>query len=134
MSTPVDTQFDSYSDHPFFAEVNEFRNALLQADEHITETWKWNAPNFCIDGQDRVTLRLRPNEACHLILHRGAKVLDDSGFEFSDDTGWIEWKAPDRGVIVFDSPKDLRERTGAVVAMCQRWMHETAAHDRYTDT
>jgi hypothetical protein len=125
LSKTVDMHMDSIKNHPFFAEVNEFRNALLQADDHIAETWKWNAPNFCIDGQDRVTFRLRPNDVCHLILHRGAKVLDDKDFVFTDSTGWIEWKAPDRGVIIFDSPKDLRERTGAVVAMCQRWMYET---------
>lgn len=123
----VDNHMVSLKGHPFVDEVNAFRKSMLQADEQVTETWKWNAPNFCFEGQDRVTFRLRPNDICHLILHRGAKVLDDNDFGFTDDTGWIEWKAPDRGVIVFHSPKDLRERSGAVVAMCQRWMHETRA-------
>ena len=36
--------------------------ALLAIDLPITERVKWNAPSFCVDGDDRVTMRLQPKD------------------------------------------------------------------------
>ena len=37
--------------------IDTVRAAVLAADPAISETEKWNAPNFVYDGIDRVTMR-----------------------------------------------------------------------------
>lgn len=46
-------------------------------------------------------------ERAELILHRGAKPQDTTGFTFDDPAGLIAWAAPDRGVVVLKGPDDL---------------------------
>ena len=100
-------------DHPLKAVIEEIRPALLAADPRITEQVKWNAPSFCYDGDDRVTFNIRPGGPLLLIFHRGVKVKDTAGFAFEDETGLIQWKAPDRGVVTIKSLTDWAANRGA---------------------
>ncbi|MFO0630689.1 MAG: DUF1801 domain-containing protein [Polyangiales bacterium] len=111
--------------HPFHDAILALRAALLAADGTITERVKWNAPSFCIDGDDRATLRFPPKGGLQLILHRGAKVKPTAGFHFDDPTGRVTWAAPDRGVLIFDTPDDLHARCDEVVALVNAWMRAT---------
>ena len=55
--------------------------AMLQAiDEEcpdLTKIIKWNAPSFCDDGKDRLTLMLHKKDRVGLILHTGVKPKED---------------------------------------------------------
>src|SRR4051812_3629708 len=82
--------------HPMKDGVAALRRAILHSNAEISEHIKWNAPSFCHGGDDRVTLRLPPKGGLQLILHRGAKVTDTTGFSFADPSGLIVWAAPDR--------------------------------------
>ncbi|WP_327351251.1 DUF1801 domain-containing protein [Streptomyces sp. NBC_01304] len=109
-------------DHPQKEAVEYLRSAILQADPKITEQVKWNAPSFCYDGVDRVTFQLKSTDI-QLILHRGAKVKDDTGtFSFVDDTGLMQWRSSDRAVVTFKDLDDIKESEPAFIALVKRWV------------
>ena len=122
MSSDVD-RFLAELEHPLKAGVEQLRAAILASDDAITEHVKWNAPSFCYDGVDRVTFRLQPGNRLQLVLHRGAKVRDDAAdFRFDDDSGLLDWVAPDRAVVTFRDLDDVAARRSAVADLVRRWV------------
>lgn len=121
-SAQVDT-FMANLDHARKAEVEQLRLAILASDDGLTETVKWNAPNFVWAGEDRVTFRLKPGSRVELVLHRGAKVREDTAdFRFDDPDGAITWATPDRGVVTIADAADLAAREASIVALVGRWV------------
>jgi hypothetical protein len=113
-------------DHARRPEVEHLRQAILAAAPELTERIKWNAPSFCVDGDDRVTFRLRPGDRVELIFHRGAKKRSDSdAFAFEDATGLLTWLAPDRGVVAFPDAAATHDATGSVQELVTAWIAAT---------
>lgn len=112
--------------HPRHDEILRIREAILAADPAITETVKWNAPNFRYAGDDRVTLRLQPGDRVQLVLHRGVGKKPADGFRFDDPTGLITWADVDRGTITIAPGTDLATGLADVVDLVTRWMCETS--------
>ncbi|WP_234978377.1 DUF1801 domain-containing protein [Bacillus tuaregi] len=52
------TEFMDELQHPLKEEISMVRQIILSTDQKITEHIKWNAPSFCYDGEDRITLTL----------------------------------------------------------------------------
>jgi hypothetical protein len=129
MARPAETvdQFMAALEHPQKAEIAALRAIVLGADPAITEHIKWNAPSFCHGGDDRVTLRLHPPGKLQLILHRGAKVKDATGFEFEDATGLVKWAAPDRGVVALGDLADIQSKQEPLAELVRRWVAATGA-------
>ena len=122
MSSDVD-RFLAELEHPLKAGVEQLRADILASDDAITEHVKWNAPSFCHGGVDRVTFRLQPGNRLQLVLHRGAKVRDDAAdFRFDDDSGLLDWVAPDRAVVTFRDLDDVAARRSAVADLVRRWV------------
>ena len=96
------------------------------AGDGITETIKWNSPNFVHRGEDRVTLNLGPKGSLRLILHRGAKVKDTAGFSFADPAGLARWPAPDRGVISLRDAAEMEAKADALADIISRWVAANA--------
>jgi hypothetical protein len=70
-----------------------------------------------------VTFRLQPGNRLQLVLHRGAKVRDDAAdFRFDDDSGLLDWVAPDRAVVTFRDLDDVATRRSAVADLIRRWV------------
>jgi hypothetical protein len=112
--------------HPRKAEIEELRAAILGARTDVTEQVKWNAPSFCIGGDDRITFRLQPGDRVELVFHRGAKTRTDTdSFTFADPSGLIEWSTADRGIMVFRDHDEVRARTPVLVELVNRWMEAT---------
>jgi hypothetical protein len=120
----VDDFLDHIS-HMRIGEIRALRQIILEAFPAITEQVKWNAPNFCWEGQDRITMRLHPGDRLELILHRGAKARDNADFAFIDPTGKIEWAAPDRGIVRITDPLEQR---GEIVELVADWISATGAN------
>jgi len=112
-------------DHPRKGDVEEVRRLILSADAGITEQVKWNAPSFCIGGDDRITLRLQPRNQVQVIFHRGAKAKSAEGFTFADPDKLAKWMAPDRGMVDFKESADLSARKAAFLDMVRRWIAAT---------
>jgi hypothetical protein len=109
--------------HKRHADICVLRQIILSADPAITEHVKWNAPSFCWQGDDRITMRLFPGDRLELIFHRGARKRQADGFAFDDPTGRIAWAAEDRGTLPISDPE--RERA-EIVALVRAWIHATA--------
>jgi len=124
---PEVDEFMERLEHPDREGIDLLRNRILESDDRITERVKWNAPSFCFEGEDRVTFRLKPGNRFQLIFHRGANVRDEADrFTFDDETGLIEWAAPDRGVLGIEDSADAIERQSEIVALVNRWMAAAA--------
>jgi hypothetical protein len=109
-------------DHPHKDAVEYLRAAILAVDPGITEQVKWNAPSFCYGGDDRVTFQLRSQDV-QLIFHRGAAVREDAeSFEFTDDTGLMQWRSNDRAVVAFKDLADAQAREQAFGDLVKRWI------------
>ena len=108
-------------------EIEAVRNVILSADGQITERIKWNAPSFCMGGDDRITFRLQPGDRVQLVFHRGARKREDSAhFAFEDPTGLLEWVADDRAVVTFHDLDDVNAKREALRELVRRWMVATA--------
>jgi hypothetical protein len=106
-------------------QVERLRALILDAHPDLTEEIKWNAPSFAVDGDDRVTMRLAPGNVLQLILHRGAKVRDTTGFSFTDDSGLVRWLAQDRGVVTLEGADDLEAKAPAIQQLVKTWVEAT---------
>ena len=111
---------------PSVDEIGALRLAILASNSDIAERIKWKAPSFGYRGDDRVTFRLPPKGGLQLIFHRGAKVKDTTGFAFGDDTGLMDWAAPDRAIIRIADSADARAKQAQIVALVNRWLNATA--------
>ena len=120
----VDIYLDSL-DHTRKAEVLALRELILGAVPGLSETIKWNAPNYGRGDADRITMRLHPGNRVQLILHRGAKAGADDLFRFQDPDKLISWAAPDRGVITIKDASDLAARSAAISEVLRRWVAMT---------
>jgi hypothetical protein len=120
----VDIYLDTL-DHTRKAEVLALRDLILNAVPGLTETVKWNAPNYGRGDADRITMRLHPGNRLQLILHRGAKAGADDLFRFEDPDKLISWAAPDRGVITIKDAADLATKAAAMSEIFRRWVAMT---------
>jgi len=106
--------------------VNRLRATIAQAHPGLSERIKWNAPSFALNDDDRITLGLERKGGIRVVLHRGAKARDSSGFHFDDPEKLAQWPARDRGVVVFTTPDDVEARAAAFEDLCVRWLKATA--------
>jgi len=114
-------------DHSRIDEIRQIRAMVLSVDENITEQIKWNAPSFCVAGDDRITFRLQPGDRVQLVFHRGAKKRTDADtFSFEDHTGLLEWAAKDRATITFANSEDVTKKSEALRELVAKWIAATS--------
>ena len=107
-------------------EIHLLRQAILEAVPELSEHVKWNAPSYCIDGDDRVTFRLQPGDRIELIFHRGARPRSDSdSFAFDDPTGLLRMIRADRGAVSFPDSAASRAAIPGVQRLVQAWIAAT---------
>ena len=124
MAQDVDTLVAALPE-PSRTAMNTLRRLVTASHPDISEHVKWNGPSFCIDGDDRITVGLVQKGGVRAVLHRGVKARDATGFSFSDDTGLIQWAAPDRGVVTFADEGAVSANAEAFAAICRRWFEAT---------
>ena len=110
---------------PQRALAERLRALIAAAAPDASEQVKWNAPSYCVHGEDRVTLNFGPRGDVRVILHRGARPRED-GFAFADADGLAEWRAPDRGVVTLRDTAELDAHAKALTALIARWIAATA--------
>ena len=106
--------------------VDALRDIAAGAHPELVESIKWNAPNFALGGEDRITLGVAPKGGVRVVLHRGAKVPDADQFSFDDKAGLAKWPSPGRGVIQFSNAQEIEERREPLADLFGRWLAATA--------
>jgi hypothetical protein len=114
-------------DHPLKEGIEQVRLGILNSDTRITEHIKWNAPSFCMNGEDRVTFNVHPKGGVQLVFHRGTKAKDSKDFAFEDGAGLLEWRAADRAVVTLRDMSDIEAKEAALIETVNRWMEYTGA-------
>ncbi|WP_145037374.1 DUF1801 domain-containing protein [Paenibacillus sp. Y412MC10] len=114
--------------HPLKKVIEEVRSFILSVDDRITEHIKWNAPSFCVQGEDRITLNLQGKGFIRLIFHCGAKVKDHDirGTLTEDTAGLLEWASQDRAIVKIVDTDDLEQKKEQLKAVIARWIEVTS--------
>jgi len=122
--------------HPeFLAEFADERKPLVtallatikEACPDLTEIIKWNAPSFCANGKDRMTIMLHKKNIVGLILHTGAKPKEDKTAPrlYIDSTGLLEWNSNIRATISFTGIDDFLAKKELFKEAVKTWVAKT---------
>ncbi|MCI1265295.1 MAG: DUF1801 domain-containing protein [Saprospiraceae bacterium] len=124
-SAEVSTFLDELN-HPLRMEIENLREFILNSDVRITENIKWNGPNYCINNEDRITMRVQPPKQIQLIFHRGAKVQEiPKNRIIEDDSGLLIWKTSDRAVATFRNAGEIEQGKVNLTDIVKKWIQET---------
>lgn len=101
--------------------------AIVEACPGLDETIKWNAPTFCEDGKDRMTVMLHKKDRVGLILHTGAKPKEDKNAPhlYADESGLLEWNSNIRATISFFDLDEFLSKRDLFKKAVKRWLEET---------
>ncbi len=120
---PEVTSFLLAQNHPLINEIELLREIILSCDKSISENIKWNGPNYVYSGEDRVTMKINPPKNIQLILHRGAKKLEQPKDKLiQDDSGLLLWKENDRAVITFKTTNEIQANAPALKKIIKAWI------------
>ena len=108
----VDAWFDRY-DNPQRELVLAVREAILDADDRVTEVIKWQAPTFVYKGN---IASFYPKTKTHasLMFHRGAALDDPDGL--------LEGEGDVSRVARFLDADDLDAKRDALQRLIRRWI------------
>lgn len=119
----------------FLAQFDDARKPLVEAmlqaiNEEcpdLTKIIKWNAPSFCDDGKDRLTIMLHKKDRVGLILHTGVKPKEDKKAPhlYQDNTGILEWNSNIRATILFLDMTDFLSKRSLFKKAVKQWIDAT---------
>ncbi|WP_166880369.1 DUF1801 domain-containing protein [Salinibacterium sp. ZJ450] len=111
-SAEVDAWFESYS-NPQRELVMAVRDAVLDADDRVSEVIKWQAPTFVYRGN---IASFYPKSTKHvsLMFHRGASLPDPDGL--------LEGEGDVSRVAKFLDADDLERKRGSLQGLIRAWI------------
>ncbi len=114
-------------EHPLKQEILEMREIILESNKQLTEHIKWNAPSYCINGEDRITFNLHGTKHFRLVFHCGVKIKARKlkGKISSDKANWLEWAAEDRALLTFSDMIEIMQKKKTVQQMINEWIRLT---------
>jgi len=126
LNNPV-TDFLTELNHPLHSEIELLRRIILDSNPALAENIKWNAPNYSIGADDRITMRIHPPKKIQLIFHRGAKKLEQPDKRLIEDSsGLLVWKENDRAVASFNDAVEIETKAAALKALVIQWLQAAA--------
>ncbi|KAA9332866.1 DUF1801 domain-containing protein [Adhaeribacter soli] len=111
--------------HPLKPEIEEVRKIILNTNSQLTEHIKWNAPSFCLQGDDRITFNLHGKDCFRLIFHCGVKKTGTKEQLFQDESGLLTWVAPDRATATFKDMADVKRKQDQLKVIIKKWLEVT---------
>ena len=119
-------EFLDVLEHPMKREIEVLRKIILNSNTKLTEHIKWNAPSFCIENEDRVTMKLHPAKNLQLIFHRGAKVKAQPKEQLiSGYSSFLKWPANDRAVATFTNMDEIKLNEKVLSEIINEWIKAT---------
>jgi hypothetical protein len=111
--------------HPRKPELQALRQLILGVSPEIREGIKWNAPSFRT-ADWFATTNVHAKDRLRLILHRGAKVKDNSTGRprIPDPQGLLQWLATDRALVTLGDADDFRAKRAALQAIVRAWVRQ----------
>ena len=125
MSNEV-TAFLDDQKHPMRKEIDLLRRLILSSAQSLTENIKWNGPNYAVNDQDRITMKIQPPTKIQIVFHRGAKAQTAPKDKLIEDkTGLLEWRGNDRAIATFKNAKEVEEATSPLPQIVGAWLKAT---------
>lgn len=124
--SPSVTVFLDQQNHPRRPEIEKLRSLILDGCPQLSESIKWNGPNYSDGGKDRLTMRILPTHQLQLIFHCGAKA--SRGIEKSripDPAKLLSWKSADRAVVTLADSETLNSVKTELTYLIQAWVTAT---------
>src|SRR3989337_3270469 len=119
-------EFLDVLEHRMKREIEVLRKIILNSNTKLTEHIKWNAPSFCIENEDRVTMKLHPAKNIQLIFHRGAKVKAQPKEQLiSGYSSFLKWPANDRAVATFTNMDEIKSNEKKLSVIINEWIKAT---------
>lgn len=128
MSKPNDevTKFLDGLVLPLRRGIEQLRKLILQEVDDLSENIKWNGPNYFINGQDRITMKIYPTHQIQLIFHRGAKKLEQPEDKIIGSTSkLLKWRENDRAIISFKSLSEIESGSEELKVIVSEWIEKT---------
>lgn len=120
------TVFLDEQNHPFRNEIEQLRNCILTSNNALTENIKWNGPNYCFNGNDRITMRINPPNQVQIIFHCGAKVKEQPKEKLIKENFKIfTWKTNDRAIVTFKNLQDIENGKNDLTKIVDEWIEVT---------
>jgi hypothetical protein len=117
------THFLDSMNHPLRKEIEHLRRIITASVIGFTENIKWNGPNYSMQDDDRITMRIQPPKQIQLIFHRGAKKRVQPKQKLIDDTsGLLIWKENDRAIATFKTKADIEKSESALAQIVKDWI------------
>ena len=121
---PEVSTFLNAQNNPLRKEIELMRKCILSANKNLSENIKWNGPNYCLDGEDRITMKVQPPKNIQIIFHRGAKVKEQPKEKLiKEDFGLLDWKCNDRAVATFKSIKEIENSKKSLSTIITEWLN-----------
>lgn len=112
--------------HPYRNEIEKLRNCILTANSDLTENIKWNGPNYCVDGKDRITMRINPPKPVQIIFHCGAKVQKQPKEKLIiENFDILTWRGNDRAIATFKNMQDIENSKVDLTKIINEWIQAT---------
>lgn len=121
------TDFLDELNHPLRKEIEVLRNSILASNKGLTENIKWNAPNYCFENEDRITMRIQPmTTKVQLIFHRGAKKQEQPKDKLiANKSKILVWKENDRAIITFKNSQEIENGKAELEKIINEWIKAT---------
>ncbi|MDR7209223.1 DUF1801 domain-containing protein [Flavobacterium piscis] len=118
------TEFLNELNHPFRKEIEELRDCILASNKDLTENIKWNAPNYCFENEDRITMRIQPmTTKVQLIFHRGAKKQEQPKNKLIENKNkMLMWKENDRAILIFKNSQEIENGKEELEKIIEEWI------------
>lgn len=110
--------------HPFRNEIEQLRICILEANKRLGENIKWNGPNYYLDNEDRITMRVQPpTKQVQLIFHRGVKKKTQPKDKLiANKSKMLVWKENDRAIATFKSLQDIESGKTELTTIINEWI------------
>lgn len=125
LSNEVTTLLDNLK-HPLRNEIDYLRTIIMSTGLGLSEGVKWNGPNYSINNEDRITIRINPFKQIQVIFHRGAKVKPQPNERLiKDEHKMLTWKENDRAIATFMQIDDIEQRSLILKEIITQWIKAT---------
>lgn len=120
---PSVTKFLDEKNHPNRELIETLRNLILSTNQSLDENIKWNGPNYSINGEDRITMRLFPPKSFQLIFHCGAKARNDLKERLIIvKSDLLLWKSNDRALIELKKLESEDFNQKELIGIIKKWL------------
>jgi len=117
------TKFLDEMNHPLRTLIELMRRVIMSTGVGLSEGIKWNGPNYSLNGEDRITLKLYPPKQIQMIFHRGAKVKEQPKERLiKDEYSILTWKENDRAIAAFKSIEEFEQNRWQVKEVVTKWI------------